>query len=1211
MRFPIRVIWDVVGDVFKNVFRDEGRRPIDLMWQGMGDLAGQGVNYVDAYKKSRDLMEVEPFAPWGSFYIEPKLLDVTSQTEGVVLGVRGNRWISLSQKGLGVEPVGYFRLLGASIPYSPGSVSELQNPNWDETSLSSAYTTEHWNIEDNPSSVFGENTSLDGTERWTESGPITAQNTGLLLRPQGMDWCVLSDKLYFDGGSSWSQIWKMKIETWGYSNYSRSISVSSFGDVGASYELRLTDTGSEVEVAVGAFAKTKYADLVFVSSTKEITRTHGSFISDGFRVGMNISVDGTSLNDGSYEIVSITTGSIEVEEALSDESVPTASLENNLEIVTSDTSAWRDILLAASEDNPVNVEFLVEYTGSTAELFGKVFLNGEVAAQKNLYSVSPGRRTSSFDVFNQDEDVQVVLEFMGVPEGKIWERSQDLDFSTDIGDSFSFIYEVDAPLVDCSRIQISPYDLSPAAEVISHNSSQITLNVDPDYNHYVPDFARIEQDGLYLIAELESYSDYVAVYNIIRLVQANLSFVGEVSIHPWYTEQIQWVGTSIFSVPFELPFEGRSVWFLDSKAAEIDLYNRYGNILDMPEREDSQVYLDSLRGMNLGLALSHTKEDTQRSIGVLIGLPYSTKQGFIEGINRVNGGLGQALYDEVTIGGRIIKISPFWNNNDLLFSVGTFLGKLDPMVEGVKVYDWKEKTELIQELVDPWKTWGTVLIQIPSTSGLSLDSSQDLARLIKRSKGVHTNFVTEFYDQQSENQFSDMFETMEKLKHETYAHAIEDMTFDDDGEVIGNASNFQTVGGSKYSEEYQHPAVISLDSEYMLDQYNSLDSNGLAFQDVKLVVEGSSMGGEYWPDRNDPYYKFRNGASDMKRDLDVNESGAGLSKVTLRTSSPNSYHTYFHRPYSLNFMYTAASPQFSTRDGGGTAASYHTQTWEDVEPANVELYGSYMSSTNYAYVCGENGAIYETTDYGLNWTDKTISTTEEFFGAHNNWVVGSNSIAYERQAGTWTSVTVVVAAHTLVDVFFIDDDIGWVVGDDGTDAIIFKTIDGGVNWDAGVTVDTTSISSCVHFVDSLVGYVGTDNDVFRTDDGGATWTSIENGIKIYGIHGLDSDTVVCAAEVGVGAHHIARITDASTSPVTSDVLTLLEKLEDIHFMEDGLVGDAVGANDTFYRTVDGGLTWVDVSDGNTIDCSSVHGVGPWGRIVTGTDVAGTTVMRWM
>lgn len=75
---------------------------------------------------------------------------------------------------------------------------------------------------------------------------------------------------------------------------------------------------------------------------------------------------------------------------------------------------------------------------------------------------------------------------------------------------------------------------------------------------------------------------------------------------------------------------------------------------------------------------------------------------------------------------------------------------------------------------------------------------------------------------------------------------------------------------------------------------------------------------------------------------------------------------------------------------------------------------------------------------------------------------------------------------TLRDIFFINENIGWVVGNGGT---IYYTSDGGQNWttqNSGVTVNLFD----VHFIDPNVGWISAGEQILHTTNGGSSWQVI-------------------------------------------------------------------------------------------------------------------------
>ncbi len=88
----------------------------------------------------------------------------------------------------------------------------------------------------------------------------------------------------------------------------------------------------------------------------------------------------------------------------------------------------------------------------------------------------------------------------------------------------------------------------------------------------------------------------------------------------------------------------------------------------------------------------------------------------------------------------------------------------------------------------------------------------------------------------------------------------------------------------------------------------------------------------------------------------------------------------------------------------------------------------------------------------------------------------------------WETQTSGVSTH-LNAVHFIDNSLGWVVGDKGADEpVILKTTNGGQEWMAqslGITWNPNLID--IKFISETAGWVITSDSILKTMDGGVTW----------------------------------------------------------------------------------------------------------------------------
>ena len=140
---------------------------------------------------------------------------------------------------------------------------------------------------------------------------------------------------------------------------------------------------------------------------------------------------------------------------------------------------------------------------------------------------------------------------------------------------------------------------------------------------------------------------------------------------------------------------------------------------------------------------------------------------------------------------------------------------------------------------------------------------------------------------------------------------------------------------------------------------------------------------------------------------------------------------------------------------------------------------------------GDNGLIYHSSNSGTNWFSMNEPSVnfKSIFSLNNNiWIAGDNSTVYKTDLNiSLLSSYSISGNHTLNSIFFIDENTGFVCGNNGA---IFKSINSGINWsisNSGIAiVNLKSIS----FKDSAAGVVtGENGAVYTTTNGGITWTN--------------------------------------------------------------------------------------------------------------------------
>lgn len=164
----------------------------------------------------------------------------------------------------------------------------------------------------------------------------------------------------------------------------------------------------------------------------------------------------------------------------------------------------------------------------------------------------------------------------------------------------------------------------------------------------------------------------------------------------------------------------------------------------------------------------------------------------------------------------------------------------------------------------------------------------------------------------------------------------------------------------------------------------------------------------------------------------------------------------------------------------------------------------------------------------------------------------------------------------LNDVFLIDEQIGWIVGNNG---ILLKTTNGGLNWFKKHTPYQYNFLK-IFFFNQNYGWIGTANGrILITTNGGEDWNEalIQSDFTYFDAIYFTSPST---GHISVGKHravYIMRTTDGGFSWTKRDSLvsaTVASRWYDIDFYTEN-IGVVVGDKKDAQRyTTDGGITWL-------------------------------------
>lgn len=182
----------------------------------------------------------------------------------------------------------------------------------------------------------------------------------------------------------------------------------------------------------------------------------------------------------------------------------------------------------------------------------------------------------------------------------------------------------------------------------------------------------------------------------------------------------------------------------------------------------------------------------------------------------------------------------------------------------------------------------------------------------------------------------------------------------------------------------------------------------------------------------------------------------------------------------------------------GSAPFFPEDHWQASYPfgAPPDLHGVAALSDTTAFVVGDAGAVWLTTDAGTSWTASGPTTSVDlravaFPDVNDGWVAGADGAIF-RTANAGLEWTVQNSGVTtrLNDLCFTDATNGWVVGEAG---VILHTADGGATWAPQASTTASALNSVSMDASGLGWAVGDSGVILRTSDGGETWAETPSG----------------------------------------------------------------------------------------------------------------------
>jgi photosystem II stability/assembly factor-like uncharacterized protein len=263
---------------------------------------------------------------------------------------------------------------------------------------------------------------------------------------------------------------------------------------------------------------------------------------------------------------------------------------------------------------------------------------------------------------------------------------------------------------------------------------------------------------------------------------------------------------------------------------------------------------------------------------------------------------------------------------------------------------------------------------------------------------------------------------------------------------------------------------------------------------------------------------------------------------------------------------------FRSVDGG--------QTWTEIQLSCSDPRGFHFLDNQVIILSHSDLSIFRSEDSGDTWTEIPLEYSYRGEAHFPSATVGyifqqsGGPLLKSTDAGaSWDSIYQFEANALYGD--WIDENIGYLYDQNRH---IFKTTDGGSNW---TLVTDTGIPSNLRYLAALsemelVAYVFPDN-IFRSIDGGVTWeNNIDIGVDQYGlrfesIHNSGTDFWIASWGTEI------LYSNDGLQTATSQFSAVRPNFEAINFPSNE-VGYALQERRGMFKTVDGGNTWIQLSN---------------------------------
>ena len=359
--------------------------------------------------------------------------------------------------------------------------------------------------------------------------------------------------------------------------------------------------------------------------------------------------------------------------------------------------------------------------------------------------------------------------------------------------------------------------------------------------------------------------------------------------------------------------------------------------------------------------------------------------------------------------------------------------------------------------------------------------------------------------------------------------------------------------------------------------------NNNSWDDLNLPVTSGVDGGFILDDQH--IWCFTNGTSPV---VYYTSNGGANWNMNSQIDRPDVVK-FFNTQYGIAFD---SRTVYQSLNGG--------QTWEEF--SNNAIHNSindfaFGTSPNVLMAATFNGVPTISVDSGSTWTQKDLDLINE-----RNYSIGATSDSEFWVGNDLSSITLTTDAgdnwietsgpdrQIMNDIYFLDRNIGFAVGTDGT---LLRTTNGGSQWEDISFGETRSFLSIFGLAPNDM-WMGANQRIYHSADMGDTWQEKAAllGFNTIDVLAVNANIILACSPSGMILRSIDAGTSWDTVYQTAGQIRSLSKIDNQRYM-------ATGFNGLILRSANQGATWTPLTAPEAgLQYEQTHFIGNEGWLVT-------------